>query len=208
MATSPLQGAAGKVVLGLAAALLAGAAGAAEIDFAPESTEITFQLGSTLHEVHGVARLEEGHVRFEPDGGAAGGRIAIDATSLDTDNGLRDAQMHGKVLESERFPKIEFLPDSIEVEERGARSAQIVLVGRVRMHGGEWPLRIPARLEAQPGGDLRAQGSFVIPYVQWGMRDMSNFLLSVDPSVVVHFDTHAQLPEEIVAGRSPAEARR
>jgi polyisoprenoid-binding protein YceI len=185
--------------LATAAALLsAGAGAAADLELPPEKTAISFELDSTLHRVHGRARLEQGAIQFDPDGGTAAGRIVIDATSLDTDNGLRDAQMHEKVLESARFPRIELLPDSLLVEQRDDDHAQVVLVGRVRIHGGEWPVRIPATVETLDQA-LHVSGSFEIPYVQWGMRDMSNFLLSVDPVVSVHFESQARVRPEIAA---------
>jgi polyisoprenoid-binding protein YceI len=168
------------------------AARGAELALSPERTTITFELDSTLHRVHGTARLLPSALRFEPDGGAVSGRIAIDAASLDTGNGLRDRHMHGKVLESERYPRIEFVPDALVVEERAASRARIALEGRLRIHGGEFSLTVPAEVSAE-GDGLRVVGSFRIPYVDWGMRDPSNFVLSVDREVLVHFDALAEV---------------
>ncbi|MGH0032468.1 MAG: YceI family protein [Myxococcota bacterium] len=178
--------------------LVAAAAGAVDLELRPEDTAISFELDSTLHRVHGAARLEEGSIRFDPAGGPASGSIVVDATSLDTDNGLRDAQMHGKVLESERYPRREFVPERLSVVSREAAQADVVVDGTLRMHGGEWPLAIPARVSAE-GGAWRIGGSFVVPYVEWGMRDMSNFLLSVDPEVVVHLDARVPAPAPVDA---------
>jgi polyisoprenoid-binding protein YceI len=184
-----------RTITWLACALLwlpsAGAA-AAELSLSPERTEISFELDSTLHRVRGKARLLPSTLAFEPGGGAVRGSIAIDATSLDTDNGLRDGQMHGKVLESERYPRIEFVPEALDVLEASASSARVALSGTLRMHGGEWPLTIPAEVGAE-GDGLRVKGSFRIPYVDWGMRDMSNFVLSVDREVLIHFDALAEV---------------
>jgi polyisoprenoid-binding protein YceI len=176
-----------------------------ELALSPEDTAITFELDSTLHRVHGVARLVSGALDFDPAGGAVRGSVAIDATSLDTGNGLRDGQMHEKVLESERYPRIEFVPAALVVEERDAARARIALEGTLRMHGGEWPLVVPAEVTLEDAG-VRVVGSFRIPYVDWGMRDMSNFLLSVDPVVLVHFDALAKVAPPI--GAPAAEASR
>lgn len=186
------------------ASLLATLASAADLEIPPARTKITFELGSTLHRVHGKAKLEEGSIQFDPEGGSASGRVVIDATSLDTDNGLRDGQMHEKVLESERFPTIELLPTTLLVEQVEPDQAQVVLVGTLRIHGGEWPIRVPATVEAR-GEDLQVRGSFVIPYVAWGMRDMSNFLLSVDPEVEVHFETLAHMTPTLASSGSAAD---
>jgi polyisoprenoid-binding protein YceI len=195
-------------LLGVGLALgIAASAAAADLELPPESTRIRFELDSTLHRVSGVARLEEAVVSFDPAGGDASGRIVIDATSLESGNGLRDRQMHGKVLESERFPRIEFRPHSLVVVDRGDSQARIALVGVLHMHGGEWPLRIPAQVSVA-GDGFRVEGSFAIPYVEWGMRDMSNFLLSVDPEVVVHFEALGRITPHLVATSDRAEALR
>jgi polyisoprenoid-binding protein YceI len=165
---------------------------AAELELSPERTTITFELDSTLHRVRGNARLLPSTLEFEPGGGAIRGNIAIDATSLGSGNGLRDGQMHGKVLESERYPRIEFVPESLAVEEASASRARVALLGTLRIHGGEWPLTIPAEVAAE-GEGLRVVGSFRIPYVDWGMRDMSNFLLRVDREVLVRFEALAEV---------------
>jgi len=183
--------------------LPAAAARAAELALSPHDTAITFELDSTLHRVHGSARLLAGSLHFDPAGGAVRGSIAIDAASLDTGNGLRDAQMHGKVLESERYPRIEFVPDLLAVEESGASRARIALAGALRMHGGEWPLTVPAEVSLE-GDGVRVKGSFRIPYVDWGMRDMSNFLLSVDREVLVHFDALAEVAPPLAAPAAEA----
>lgn len=173
----------------------AAGAQATDLELVREETTISFALDSTLHEVAGTARLEQGAVQFDPAGGAASGAIVIDARSLETGNGLRDGQMHAKVLESERYPRIEFVPSSLVVGRRGASEAEVTLVGTLRMHGGEWPLRIPASVRAD-GAAVRVEGSFTIPYVEWGMRDMSNFLLSVEKEVHVEFDATGRLASE------------
>ncbi len=181
----------GLVIL-LAVACLPLGTAAAELTLTPESTEIRFELDSTLHLVEGRAELVSGTLRFDPAGGPASGRIVIDATSADTGNRLRDRQMHGQVLESERFPTIELVPESLEVDAEPSGDADVVLVGTLRLHGGAWPVRVPARVE-RSGDDLRIVGSFVIPYVEWGLRDVSNFLLSIDPEVQVSFEARARL---------------
>lgn len=186
---------------GVLAWLLPAAAPAEQLALSPEATAITFELDSTLHRVHGSARLVAGRLEFDPAGGAVTGSISIDAASLDTGNGLRDAQMHGKVLESERYPRIEFTPTELTVEESGRSSARIALSGTLRIHGGEWPLTVPADVSLE-GDGVRVKGAFRIPYVDWGMRDMSNFLLSVDPEVLVHFDALAEVTPPLAA---PAE---
>jgi polyisoprenoid-binding protein YceI len=150
----------------------------------PAASEIDFELGATLHSADGSVKLEQGTIRFDADSGAASGEIVVDATSANTGSGSRDRNMHADVLESGRFPKIVFRPERLDVKRRDAASADVVLLGALDMHGQQHPLSLPAKL-ALRDGRLVVDAKFEVPYVEWGMRDYSNFVLRVDRHVTV-----------------------
>jgi polyisoprenoid-binding protein YceI len=123
----------------------------------------------------------------------------VDARSAATGIGMRDATMHAEVLESERFPEIVFISERI-MDPRGGAKRIINVAGRIQIHGVEQPLTIP--LEATVDEQrVRLQGRFVIPYVQWGMKDASTFWLRVGKSVEVQIDAIGTLSAP--AGRAP-----
>lgn len=171
----------------------------AELVFDPASTRVRIGLDSTLHRVEGTARLEQGAVGFDPAGGAASGRIVIDARSVETGNRLRDGQLHEKVLESARFPEIVFQPSELRVLEQGLREARVELLGALEIHGSRHAVVIPATVSIE-NGRLHVLAAFDVPHVAWGMRDMSNLLLSVDPVTRVEIDalaTPSPAPEQL-----------
>jgi polyisoprenoid-binding protein YceI len=153
----------------------------------PAATRIRFDVDSTLHRVRGTARLEAGEFRFDRGGGHASGRVVIDARSLETGNGLRDGVLHEDVLESERFPRIVFLPEDVEVLRIEDREADVRVSGRIDIHGSRHPLTIPGRVRVD-GERLELEARFQVPYVAWGMRDPGNFLLRVDDVVNVEVE--------------------
>jgi polyisoprenoid-binding protein YceI len=159
----------------------------------PEASHVEFVLGATLHSVEGTMRLDNGEIRFEPDGGPAAGRVVVDARSADTGSDRRDRNMHGEVLESERFPQIVFLPEQLAVERVSPEEAHVELAGTVEIHGVRKPLVIPATIQRE-GEQLHIRGDFSVPYVEWGMKDYSNFVLRVAPTVDVSLDllAHAE----------------
>jgi polyisoprenoid-binding protein YceI len=181
--------------LGLACGLAASAAhaGAGALVFSPEQTRVEFTLGATLHEVHGTLKLVRGELSFDPAGGAASGTIVLDARSAQTGNERRDRTMHGDVLESEKYPEIEFRAERLELTRQAADRAEAVLHGHVRIHGGEHALAIPAHVEREADRSIRVRAEFPVPYVAWGMRDVSNFVLHVEPQVTVRVDATATL---------------
>lgn len=174
---------------------------AESIELDADRTRIAFNLDSTLHRIEGNARLSSGNLEFSPEGGAIAGRIVIDARSLETGNGLRDSAMHKKVLESERFSTIELRLETLEVGAPANGIYPIVLGGELDIHGGKHALQITARVSIE-GDEAHIRGSFEIPHVAWGMRDMSNLLLNVDEQVTVEIDAVGRILRDGTANSS------
>ena len=151
----------------------------------PAASEISFEVGSTLHTVEGTARLVSGVLHFDPAGGPAGGTIEVDATSLETGNGMRDDKLHGSVLESQRYPRIVFHASRLVVPGPGESGTDVRMEGTLDLHGGSWPLTIPATVH-RTGETVEIEAHFPVPFVEWGLEDPSIFLLSVDKVVQVH----------------------
>lgn len=161
----------------------------------PAATKISFVLGATLHSADGTIRFEKGTIAFDDETGAASGELVIDATSATTEQASRDKNMHADVLESAHHPVIVFRPERIDVKRRDANSADVELHGSLEMHGQQHPLVLPAKLVAH-GKHLVIETTFRVAYVDWGMRDYSNFILRVDRfvDVTVHGAGHLGTP--------------
>ena len=153
----------------------------------PNATKIRFVLEATLHNVEGTARLVEGKIQFDLERGSAAGIVRVDARSATTGIQMRDTTMHAEVLESERFPEVVFVPERL-ADGRGEPSKRGFNVeGRIKIHGVEQSLTIPLETTVE-GKRVRLQGRFVLPYIQWGMKDVSTFLLRVGKTVEIYID--------------------
>jgi polyisoprenoid-binding protein YceI len=149
----------------------------------PAQTKIEFSLGSTLHTVHGTFALKSSTIRFDPGSGKINGTIVVDATSAESGNSGRDARMHREILESAKFPEIVFTPTEI----KGAVAA-VEVSGRFRLHGKEHNVSLPVEV-VEEGPKIKLAIHFVIPYVEWGLKNPSNFFLHASDKVEV--DIHA-----------------
>jgi polyisoprenoid-binding protein YceI len=175
--------------------LLLAAPGAAEtltVRLDPQATRVAFTLGATLHTVAGSARMVSGEIGFDPATGAASGRIVVDARSAATGNKGRDADMHGKVLESGRFSKIVLAVERIEGKFERAGTSRLTIRGQLEIHGSPHPIEVPAEVTARDGR-LAARLAFTVPYVRWGMKDPSKLLLSVAKEVRVTVEAEGTL---------------
>ncbi len=148
----------------------------------PAKTAVNFTLDATLHTVHGSFKAKGGSIRFNPQSGTASGKIAVDATSAESGNGSRDHKMHKEVLESEKYPEISFSPS--QIVGKVAPGSNLQVQGTFRIHGSDHPLTLSVPLEIS-GDQLIAKFHFVVPYVEWGMKNPSTFVLHVNKEVSI-----------------------
>jgi polyisoprenoid-binding protein YceI len=174
----------------LGSMVLAPASRAQESTFqidAPHSN-VEFTLGSTLHTVHGTFAIRHSAIRFDPSSGTIEGTIVVDATSGKTGNSGRDARMHREILESAKFPDIIFTPDKISGQLAPEGTSELQVSGQLRLHGLDHDVTLPVEVKTA-GKNLEISIHFEIPYVQWGLKNPSNFILHVSNKVAI--DIHA-----------------
>jgi polyisoprenoid-binding protein YceI len=158
----------------------------------PAASKVHWTLDSSLHTVHGTFALKSGTLHVELASGKAGGEIVADATSGNSGNDGRDKKMHKEVLESGRFAEVIFRPDRVEgkITTQGACSVRIH--GMFVLHGSEHELTIP--VQAELGADhWSGSAKFDIPYVEWGLKNPSNFLLKANHAVNIELELMGSL---------------
>jgi polyisoprenoid-binding protein YceI len=168
--------------LAAAVVFFAGALAAQEQSFQlnPSTTAVTFVLGDVLHTVHGTFKATSGSIHFDSNSGAASGSFLVDATSGESGNGTRDRKMHKEILESSKFPEITFSPTKITGNVSDGSTVQVE--GVFHIHGADHPIALSVPLVLK-GDELTAKFHFVVPYVAWGMKNPSTFLLRVGKEV-------------------------
>jgi polyisoprenoid-binding protein YceI len=183
-------------------AAVAQPSGAGEIVFSldPAQSKVHYTVGSTLHTVHGTFAFKRGALRIEPASGRAAGEIVVDATSGESGNDGRDKKMHKDVLQSNRYTEVIFRPDRVDgkIPATGTVSAQ--LHGILTVHGSDHEVTVPAQAELS-GDRWKGTVKFRIPYVEWGMKSASTFLLKADSFVDIELEMSGSVqPPQSAAG--------
>ncbi len=155
------------------------------IDLDPSKTEINFTLHDMIHKVHGSFQLKRGSLHFDPDNGKASGEIVIDVASGESGSRFRDRRMHRDVLESERYPEAIFTPDTVQGKLEPQGQSALDVHGVLRIHGSDHELTLHFLVDGA-AGQYTGSTTFSIPYVEWGMKNPSMFLLKVDTVVAVN----------------------
>jgi polyisoprenoid-binding protein YceI len=162
------------------------------VQFDPGQTKVEFTLADVLHTVHGEFRLKQGAIHFDPSTGAASGALVIDATSGNSGSGARDSRMQKNVLESKKYPDITFEPHHVTGHFVAEGESDLQVEGTFTIHGAAHPMTLPAKVISK-GGVVNVETHFVVPYVQWGMKDPSNFLLHVSNKVDIDIKATVRL---------------
>ena len=159
----------------------------------PAKTTIAFTLGDILHTVHGTFQLKQGSIRFDPNTGAAGGDVVVDANSGDSGSNKRDKRMKRDILQTDRYPDISFTPTQIVSGRVSAEGAsQLQLKGIFRLRGADHEITVPVPVTIN-GDELRAQMHFVVPYVAWGLKNPSTLFLRVSDKVNIDINAAGRL---------------
>jgi hypothetical protein len=151
----------------------------------PAQTEIHWKLSGGFHTTHGTFKLKSGELLFNAATGVAEGEILVDATTGESGNADRDKRMQNEVLESNRYPAIFFHPTQLKGPFKPGEASQNLLgEGTFNIHGADHPMELPLKLQITPGA-VTATTEFTVPYVAWGMKNPSRFLLKVGKQVEI-----------------------
>ena len=158
----------------------------------PAQSKVHWTVDSTLHTVHGTFAMKNGSVHFDPETGVAGGEIVVYAPSGQSGSGSRDKRMQREILESTRYPDVVFRPTQVQGKVSQSGASDVKLGGIFSIHGADHNLT--AMVHAELAGDRwTGTSKFEVPYVQWGIKDPSNFLLKVQPVVNVELEMSGEI---------------
>ena len=150
----------------------------------PARTEIHWTLTGSVHTVHGTFQLKGGMVSFDPATGVAEGEVLVDLATGESGSHGRDSRMQSEVLESAKYPQAIFHPQKVVGSVTAGQTQNVTVDGTFTIHGTDHPLRLEMRITVS-GQEMVATTQFVVPYVEWGMKNPSNVLLRVDKQVNV-----------------------
>lgn len=151
-------------------------------------SKVQYTVDTTLHTVHGTFAVKDGSaMHFDPSTGKAGGELVVVATSGESGNHSRDERMHKEILETQKYPLIVFQPRLIEGTVAPKGISDVRLHGVMQIHGSEHEITAEVHAEIT-GVHWKGTAKFDVPYVQWGVKDPSNWIFKVKPTVQVEVD--------------------
>ena len=158
-----------------------------QLSLDPEQSKVHYMVDSTLHTVHGTFNVKSGTITFDPASGKASGEVVVYATSGDSGNSSRDERMHKEILETRKYPDATFRPTQVEGAVALAGTSDVKVKGIINLHGQDH--EVVALVHAEMAANRwKGTAKFDVPYIQWGIKNPSSWLLKVKPVVNVELD--------------------
>jgi polyisoprenoid-binding protein YceI len=108
--------------------------------------------------------------------------VVVAAGSGNSGDKGRDKAMNKDVLDVTHFAEVSFVPKSFQGAIAASGDSTVQVTGTFTLHGTPHELTVPMQLHID-GTNLTAKTHFMVPYVQWGLKDPSIFIAKVAKEV-------------------------
>jgi polyisoprenoid-binding protein YceI len=176
------------------AVILAPAALAQHQTFAvnPDASEVKMTLKTTHELVNGAFHIQSGSVEFDRSAATMSGSVVVLAGSGKTGNGSRDKRMNKEILQVEQHATVSFEPKSYAGAIAPSGDSTIQATGIFTLLGTPHEITIPILVHLE-GTTATAKAHFVLPYIQWGLKDPSFLIWKADHDVAIDLFLTGQL---------------
>jgi polyisoprenoid-binding protein YceI len=176
------------------AAILAPAALAQHQTFVvnPDASEVKMTLKTTHEVVNGTFHIQSGSIEFDRSNPKMSGTVIVLAGSGKTGNDSRDKKMHKDILKVEQYTTVSFAPKTYTGTIAPSGNSTIQVSGVFTLLGNPHDLTIPMQLH-RDGAKTTARAQFVIPYVQWGLKNPSFLIWKADNDVAMDLNLVGQV---------------
>ena len=148
----------------------------------PDASHVAFALAGSGHHVEGTFHVQGGSITFDRTVPMMSGSVVVAAGSGNSGEPSRDKKMTTEVLNANQFSEVSFAPKSYQGNIAPAGDSAIQVAGVFTLHGTPHDITVPMQIHIE-GANLTAKGQFIIPYVKWGLKDPSIFILKVAKDV-------------------------
>ena len=150
----------------------------------PDASEVKMTLNTTHEVVNGTFHIQSGSIEFDRSATKMSGSVVVLAGSGKTGNGSRDKKMNKDILQVEQHATVSFEPKSYTGAIAPSGDSTIQVTGIFTLLGTPHPITIPILVHLE-GTTATAKAHFVVPYVQWGLKDPSFLIWKADKDVAI-----------------------
>ncbi len=161
----------------------------------PDASKVAFALGGNTHHVNGTFHVQSGSIDFDNGAHTISGSVVVAAASGNSGDQARDKKINSDVLDVVHYADVLFVPKSFQGVVAASDDSTIQVTGVFTLHGTPHDLTVPMQIHIE-GTTLTAKTHFTVPYVQWGLKDPSIFILKVAKVVDIDLTLEGSLSPE------------
>jgi polyisoprenoid-binding protein YceI len=150
----------------------------------PDASEVKMTLNTTHEVVNGTFRVQSGSIEFDRRDPKMSGSVAILAGSGKTGNDIRDKKMNKDILKVNQYTTVSFAPKTYTGTIAPSGDSTIQVSGVFTLLGNAHNLTIPMQIHMD-GSQATARARFVVPYVQWGLKNPSFLFWKAENDVAI-----------------------
>ena len=158
----------------------------------PDSSEVRMKLNTTHEVVIGTFHVQFGSINFDRTASYISGIVIVAAGSGKTGNDSRDKKMNREILKVDQFATVSFAPQTYDGTIAASGDSTIHVSGVFTLLGTPHDLTIPIQIQID-GSKATARAQFVIPYVQWGLKNPSFMFWKAENDVAVDLNVVGQV---------------
>lgn len=176
------------------AVLLASPALAQHQTFAVNSdaSDVKIKLDTTHEVVNGTFHVQSGSINFDRTASHISGIVIVAAGSGKTGNDSRDKKMNKDILKVDEYATVSFEPKTYTGTIAASGDSTIQVGGVFTLLGTPHDLTIPMQIHID-GSKATARAHFVVPYVQWGLKNPSFMFWKAENDVAVDLNVVGQV---------------
>jgi hypothetical protein len=150
----------------------------------PDASQVKMTLKTTHEIVNGTFHVQSGSIAFDRSQPTMAGSVVVLAGSGKTGNASRDKKMDKDILQVEQHALVSFEPKSYAGAIAASGDSNIQVSGVFMLLGTPHQITIPMMVHLE-GGSATAKAHFVVPYVQWGLKNPSFLIWKADNDVAI-----------------------
>ena len=150
----------------------------------PDASEVKMKLNTTHEVVNGTFHIQSGSINFDRTASRISGIVIVAAGSGKTGNDSRDKKMNKDILKVDQYTTVSFAPKTYTGTIAPSGDSTIQVSGVFTLLGNPHDLTIPMQIHMD-GSKATAKAQFVVPYVQWGLKNPSFLIWKADNDVAI-----------------------
>lgn len=150
----------------------------------PDASEVKMKLNTTHEVVNGTFHVQSGSIEFDRGAPKMSGTVVVAAGSGKTGNDSRDKKMNKDILKVDQYTTVSFAPRTYQGTIPTAGDSTIQVSGVFTLLGTPHEITIPMRIHID-GSKATANAQFMVPYVQWGLKNPSFLIWKAENDVAI-----------------------